>query len=148
MKNMFNKENVEQMKARVTQLTHQSTAKWGSFDVHGMVCHLIDALKYALGQVEPVTEISQGPPMFIRKILGLYLPIPKAKIQTTPLMLKTKPKEWDADITELLQLLDAFNDSSAKQEWPLHPFFGYFNGKEWACLSYRHASHHLAQFGV
>jgi len=148
MKNMFNKDNLSAMKARVEKLSHESTAKWGAFTVHGMICHLQDALKYALGQMEPVTEVVKGPPMFLRKILGLYIPIPKGKIQTTPLMLSTKPKEWNKDVELLLQLLDQFNESAEKAEWPMHPFFGNFNGKEWACLSYRHADHHLSQFGV
>ncbi|MCP5051035.1 MAG: hypothetical protein GY940_27975 [bacterium] len=148
MKTIHNKNDAEEMKARIEKLTHETVAKWGKFDVHGMICHLQDALKYPLGLMDEVTELAKGPPIFMRRIIGLYVPIPKGKVQTSPIMLTTKPEEFDKDKAVLLDLMDRYVETNPEDQWPMHPFFGHLTGTYWGKLSYRHSNHHLTQFGV
>jgi hypothetical protein len=148
MKSMFNKDDVEAMKARVEKLDFQAPARWGSFNAHGMICHLTDALKYPLGMIKEVKELEKGPPMFIRHLLRLYVPIPKARVQANPVMLTTKPAEWEKDKALLLELIDRFLENRDKEEWPRHSFFGPLKGIDWAKVTVRHMNHHLSQFGV
>ena len=56
----------------------------------------------------------------------------------------TKPAEWDRDHAELLKMVDSFE---AKAGHP-HPIFGPLTAEEWNVWGFRHADHHLRQFGV
>ncbi len=148
MKSMFHKDHVLDMKARVEKLTLNSVSRWGKFNVQQMVCHLLDQMEFALGKKTSVLELVKGPPMFIRNFVRLYLPFPKGKIQTNPMMLTTQPGDWEKDKVRLLELMDEFMESEKKEKWGFHPFFGALTGMEWARLAWRHMNHHLSQFGV
>lgn len=148
MKNMFDKIQVEIMKTRAGKLHPNSTPRWGKFNVHQMICHLQDQMTYALGLKEEITEIAKGPPMFLRHLFRLYVPMPKGKIQTSPLMLETQPGEWEEDKERVIRLMNDFPVNREKEVWPSHPFFGPLTGLDWARLVWRHNRHHLSQFGV
>jgi len=148
MKNMHNKNDAVEMKKRVEKLTASSTAQWGNFDAHGMICHLLDGLQYTLGMKKEIEELAPGPPMFLRNLIRLYVPMPKAKIKTHPSYLETKPEEFEKDKRQLVELMDRFLAESARESWPMHPFFGNLDGPAWAKLTWRHVNHHLSQFGV
>lgn len=146
MKSMHDIATMAGMKARVEKLDHQSAALWGKFDIHGMICHLQDTLKYSLGINEAATGLEKGPPMFLRHLLRLYAPIPKGKIQTNPRFLTSKPEAWDKDKALLLELMDKFLAAREQKEWPMHPFFGPLDGLAWGKIMWRHTNHHLCQF--
>jgi hypothetical protein len=55
----------------------------------------------------------------------------------------TKPAEWDRDLAELLRRIDAFKPFDGCP----HPMFGPLTGTEWNVWAFRHADHHLRQFG-
>jgi hypothetical protein len=148
MKDMFDKTQVDEMKTRVENLTPGSVAKWGKFTVHQMLCHLLDQMSYALGMKEEVTELIKGPPMFLRSFIRLYVPMPKGKVSTSPVMLETQPGEWEKDKAQVIRLMEGFLENREKEEWPIHPFFGRLTGRDWARLVRRHNDHHLSQFGV
>lgn len=148
MKSMFDKDVVAALKTRVENLKMDAAPQWGSFNVHGMVCHLMDALKYPLGKLEEVKELEKGPPMFLRHLIRLYVPIPKARVQTSPVMLTTSPEEFEKDKALLLELMDRFPAERDRREWPMHMFFGHIGGLGWARITVRHMNHHLKQFGV
>lgn len=148
MKSMHNKDHVAEMKKRVERLTSSSTAQWGVFSIQEMICHLLDGLKYPLGMKEEEKELAPGPPLFIRSLIRLYMPIPKAKIKTVPLYLETKPEEFEKDKAQLVEMMDRFLAEADRETWPMHPFFGNLDGPAWGKLTWRHMSHHLCQFGV
>jgi hypothetical protein len=148
MKNMFDKVLVSEMKKRVERLTPNAVSRWGKFTVHQMLCHLMDQMSYALGRKEEATEVVKGPPMFLRTFIRLYIPMPKGKINTSPVMLETQPGEWEKDKAQVIRLMEDFLKNSGKENWPIHPFFGRMNGRDWARLAWRHNNHHLSQFGV
>ncbi len=148
MRSIFNRNDVEQLTERIRSVRFDSKAKWGSFTGHQMICHLQDTLKYTLGQMEAVKNVSAGPPMFLRKIIGLYIPIPRAKAETAPQMLQTQPENWETDLKSVTDLLALFPESTDKTDWPMHPFFGDLDGKTLARINFRHIDHHLRQFGV
>jgi len=148
MKHMFDKTQVEIMKSRVEKLNPESTPQWGKFNVHGMICHLQDQMTYALGKKEEITELAKGPPMFLRNLFRLYIPMLKGKIQTSPVMLETQPREWEEDKARVIRLMENLLENREKETWPFHPFFGPLTGLDWARLVWRHNNHHLSQFGV
>ncbi len=147
MKNMFDQTQDELMKARIEKLQPIAAPQWGKFNVHQMICHLQDQMSYALGMKEEITELAKGPPMFLRNLIRLYVPIPKGKIQTLPAMLETQIREWEEDKERVIRLLNDFPGKREKEVWPFHPFFGSLTGLDWARLVWRHNNHHLTQFG-
>ena len=148
MKHLFNLRDVEELKARVRRLEPGITPKWGSFNPHRMLCHLSDQIEYALEIKGNSHFKKEGPPMFIRKLVRLYMPMPKGKIKTDPDMLVTQPGEWEQDKDRMLTLIDCFSNANDTEDWPVHPFFGPLKGLDWARLTWRHVDHHLRQFGV
>ncbi len=148
MKSMFEKARVEDMKKRVEQLNADSNAQWGTLTAHGMLCHLQDQMLYALGMVEEVTKIESGPPMFIRHLLRIFIPIPRGKVPTTEALRIRQPEDWEKDKAKVIELMGGFLENSDKEKWPSHPFFGPLNAIAWARITWRHNNHHLTQFAV
>lgn len=148
MKNLHDTATMAGMKARVEKLDYRSAALWGTFDAHGVICHLQDTFKYSLGINEAAAELEKGPPMFLRHLIRLYVPIPKGKVQTSPVFLAAKPGDWDKDKAQLLELMDKFLAAREQEAWPMHPFFGDLDGLAWARVMWRHLDHHLRQFSV
>lgn len=148
MKSMFHKNDVLDLKARVEKLSLNSVSHWGKFTVQQMICHLVDQHEFALGHKGISPEVVKGPPMFIRTFIRLYVPFPREKIKTSPIMLTTSPGDWHHDKIHLLELMDEFTDSQNREKWVVHPFFGPLNGQDWARLTWRHMDYHLTQFGV
>jgi len=56
----------------------------------------------------------------------------------------TKPVEWDRDHAELLRMIDSFRALDGH----VHSIFGPLTAAEWNVWGYRHADHHLRQFGL
>ncbi len=136
------------MKARVEKLTPDSAARWGTFSAHRMLCHLQDQMMYGLGMMEEVQELEKGPPMFIRHLLRLFVPIPRGKVPTSQALKKKQPGDWEKDKAKVIQLMDGFLENRDKEKWPFHPFFGPLTGLAWSRVTWRHNNHHLTQFGV
>ena len=146
MKTMFNSRDVAALKERLGRLTVDSKPKWGSMSVSQMVCHLYDQLRYALA-FQGEVKVMDGPNMFMRHLIRLYLPWPKGA-RTVKEMMITSPESLEGDIERLMALMDDFFHASGQKQWAVHPFFGPLNGKAWAKLGWRHTDFHLKQFGV
>lgn len=146
MRTMFEVRDVGVLQDRLNRLTADAKPKWGSFDVNRMVCHLADAMRFALSP-ELNVKVMKGPPMFVRHLIRLYLPWPKGA-PTVPEMLETDPAALEDDIRATVTLMDDFQHGSDRTDWPNHPFFGPLDGNGWAKLTWRHIDYHLKQFGV
>jgi Protein of unknown function (DUF1569) len=148
MKSMFEKTRIEEMKTRVAKLTPDSNAQWGKLTAHKMLCHLQDQMMYGLGMMAEVTDLEKGPPMFIRHLLRMFIPIPRGKVPTSDALRKMQPEDWEKDKARVIELMDGFMENKDKETWPSHPFFGPLTGLAWARVTWRHSNHHLTQFGV
>ena len=71
-----------------------------------MVCHLIDQLRIALGELptQPVSGVFRYPPF--KQVVINVLPWPKGRIQGPPEAFTTVSTEWEKDVTRLQQLLE------------------------------------------
>ena len=123
-------------------------ARAGRLDAPGMVCHVADQLRVALGDLE-----TRPTPMFLRhrwlrQILVFWLPWPRGRTPTAREMLSSRPESWDQDVVAACALIDRFAERSPVAQWPPHPAFGPLSGREWGRLSAKHLDHHLTQFGV
>jgi hypothetical protein len=59
----------------------------------------------------------------------------------------TRPTAFARDLDELRRLIHRFNGADTQLSGH-HPLFGALSAAEWGRFSYRHADHHLRQFGV
>jgi Protein of unknown function (DUF1569) len=59
----------------------------------------------------------------------------------------TRPTDFSRDLDELRRLIHRFEGAAARLSGE-HPLFGTLSPTEWGTFSYRHADHHLRQFGA
>ena len=115
---------------------------------HQMVCHLTDGYRMAAGQRQPKPKHNVVSRTLVR-FVALHTPLQWPKgVKTTPEADQeaggTKPVAWDRDHAELLHLLDSFRPLHKHS----HPLFGPLSETEWSVWGFRHADHHLRQFGL
>ena len=138
---------------RLGHLEPTATPLWGRFSAHGMVVHLIDSARMALGAM-PV-RMARGTPARIIRLPGMrhlflyVLPFPR-NAPTVRELLTSPAGDWDADCVTFRRLADelAARADDPGGTWPAHPFFGPLTRRDWGVLGYRHTDHHLRQFGV
>jgi len=133
---------------RVGKLTPESRGLWGRMSVGQMVCHLNQSLMMATGELPCAPK--GGPLSFppLRWLVIHKLPFPKGTPTAPELLAGTPAPELDADRARFGVLMDEVVAKGPDAEYPRHPVFGIFPGRDWGVLMYRHIDHHLRQFGV
>jgi hypothetical protein len=146
LKNLSERQNIA---LRMTRLSPQDNARWGSMSVHQMVCHLDDSYKVPLGEktASPATGFLQRTVM---KWAALRTPTQWPKGYPTRPEIEqgkggTVPVDFHQDLDSLLSTLNRFCDSLPNPAFP-HPVFGKMTAKDWMRWGYLHADHHLRQF--
>jgi Protein of unknown function (DUF1569) len=145
---MFDPSVRTRFQERIRALTPDAQRRWGRMTCSQMVCHLIDQLRIALGELatQPVAGIVRYPPF--KELVINVLPWPKGRIQGPPEAFTTVSSEWEKDLSRLHHLLEGFGRRDAHTEWASHPMFGRMSGLLWSQLTCRHFDHHLTQFGA
>jgi hypothetical protein len=145
--NLIDRRNIS---ARMSELSPDDAARWGSMSVHQMVCHLDDSYKIALGEkyASPASGFFERT---LLKRLALDVPLQWAKgFRTRPEVEQGKggslPLDFRQDLASLLSTLDRFCDA-LPAPCVAHPIFGNMTAKGWMRWGYLHADHHLRQFG-
>jgi hypothetical protein len=120
-------------------------------NAHKMVCHLADAVRFALGE-RPVEEARLlRVPAPVARFVALRTPFPWPRgAPTLPEIDQerqgTPPQDFQTDREELERLMRRL--SGHQGPWPRHPIFGRISPADWGRWAFRHADHHLRQFGV
>lgn len=141
--------DVLEIRDRLGRLRFDAPARWGTMNAPRMICHLIDAFRVPLGELQAQPKGGPWRWKWVRQIFVYTLPWPKGKIPTRPEYLTTQPASWDADLATLLDLIERFaHQAPTLEEFAAHPVFGPLDNPEWARLAYLHTDHHLRQFGV
>lgn len=133
---------------RMQSLSASSTRRWGSLDVASMLHHLRLSARMTLGDLSVPSAKKRVFQMFPLKHLILYvLPFPKGAPTATEL----KPAatlSFEEERTQLLDLLERIGTGPVEGAGPAHPLFGPLSWREWGVVTYKHADHHLKQFGA
>ena len=125
---------------------------WGKMSLQQMIEHMSDSVRIANGR-DPKDCIT--PPDHLPKMQAFMMSdkpfkenTPNPQIPDTPPLPRWERVE-DA-IGELQQELNDFVDvfEQDKSKIITNPFFGDLNFEQWTQLLYKHALHHLRQFGV
>ena len=82
------------------------------------------------------------------KHLLLYVvPFPKGA-PTAPKLKPEAAESFEEERAALLDLLERIGTGPRDGMGPAHPLFGPLSWREWGTVTYKHADHHLKQFGV
>jgi Protein of unknown function (DUF1569) len=149
MRNLFEKEAVDEVCGRLDKLQPETPRQWGKMDVAQMMAHCSAALDMASGKLNP-------PRMFIGRVLGpLVKPIytnEKPFAKSTPTEKKliiSDQRDFTRERERLKQCVRQFHEGGeAECTRHPHPFFGALTTYEWSRGMYKHLDHHLRQFGA
>jgi Protein of unknown function (DUF1569) len=150
MKNLFEPASADEVKKRIAQLKPDAARVWGTMYPAQMLAHCSLAMEMAVGDQKP-------PRMFIGRVLGPVLR--KVALGNDDPMRRNSPtakellvqgdRDLEKERTRLLGLIGQFvSGGPARCTTHPHTFFGPLTPAQWATLMYKHADHHLRQFGV
>lgn len=138
--------------ARLDRLTPNQRPRWGSLDAPRLLCHLADALRISLGEI----DAGAPKPGFMCSRLGRWMaidsPMPWPKGITVPeafFTTPTEPHQFERDRMILRDVILRFAQGpAASAKWGVSPAFGALSPQQWARLDARHCDHHFRQFGI
>lgn len=148
MGSILNEGDRAEIVSRMRSLSASSTRRWGSMEVADMLKHLNQSARMTLGELAVPSVNKRVFQMFPLKHLILYVfPFPKG----APTAAELKPVDtttFEAERVALLELLERIGSGPREGVGPDHPLFGSLTWREWGVVTYKHADHHLKQFGA
>ena len=148
MHTILNENDLDAILNRLRSLSVSSTRRWGSMDVTGMLQHLRLSALMTVGELPVVSKRKRAFQMFPLKHLILYVvPFPKGA-PTAPELKPSDVTSFENERTALLELLERIGTGPSDGSGPDHPLFGPLTWREWGVATYKHADHHLKQFGA
>ena len=148
MGSILNESDRAEILRRVRSLSASYNARWGTMNVVGMLQHLHLSERMTTGELEVPSANKSAFHYFPLKHLLLYvLPFPKGA-PTAPALKPVAASTFEAERTALLELLERIGTGPSDGNGPEHPLFGPMTWREWGAVTYKHADHHLKQFGV
>lgn len=149
MKNIFNDADKNEILQRVEKLTPQTQPLWGKMNVAQMLAHCANAAKL------PTADIKTKRVSFPLNILGkIFKPkilgdMPMGKNSPTAKEIKVvDERDFQTEKANFINALKKLAEGEHSVKEDMHPFFGKMTPKEWGRINYKHADHHLSQFGV
>ncbi|HYH14813.1 MAG TPA: hypothetical protein VD794_06330 [Flavisolibacter sp.] len=137
----------------LNQISSDTLPAWGKMTLQQMIEHFSDAVRIASGKT--VHKEILTPPGNVPKMQEFLMSEKPFKENTlNPLMpevpVPVRNKSIELAITELQEEIDFFFMVFGKNPHQLtrNPFFGDLNYQQNVQLLYKHAQHHLRQFGV
>ena len=148
MGSILNERDRAEIDSRLRSLTESSTRRWGSMDVASMLQHLHLSSRMALGELPVASANKRAFQKFPLKHLILYvLPFPKGAPTANELK-SSASASFEEERAALLELLERIGTGPSEGKGPAHPLFGPMTYREWGVVTYKHADHHLRQFGA
>jgi hypothetical protein len=146
MKNLFEKETVNEIIDRINQLTPQSKRQWGKMDARQMLAHCTFSMEVALDR-------KTASRVLIARLLGPF--VKPIFINERPFT-KNSPTGKEFIVNDQKDVKNKLKDAvTAFFEGGIgcctaqpHAFFGKLSPEEWARGMYKHLDHHLRQFAV
>ncbi|MGV8877541.1 MAG: DUF1569 domain-containing protein [Sphingobacteriaceae bacterium] len=150
MKTIFDKSTWEELIERIGCLNDNCRCQWGKMNVCQMVKHNTNWNNWMLGTDDPVYKQA-----FIGKVFG--------KMALRKMIKDGKPIDRNVPTSSQFKIREANGDLAAeKLKWIsstvayenydnpnfIHDFFGDMTQEQIGVLAYKHADHHLRQFGV
>lgn len=150
IKNIFEKQVVDEILERLEKLTPSTPQLWGKMNASQVLAHLNVTYEMTYESIHP------KPNFFLRFILKSFV---KSKVvgeagyakngQTAPAFIVSNDKDFEKEKTRLINYLHKTQELGASYfENKENSSFGVLTSKEWNNLFYKHIDHHFTQFGV
>lgn len=145
MSTLRNPEQRVEILRRLRTLKPEAPRLWGTLDAPRMLCHISDALRVAVGDLE-APDAGNAFTRTVARWLVIDTPMqpPPGRIRTSPAMLSSSPRDWDEDLAACATLIERVGRGEGRGR---HPAFGSLDPERWGRLSWKHLDHHLRQFG-
>lgn len=147
---LFDKQVLDEMIARVNQLTPESQPEWGKMSVAQMLAHNSVGFDITNGK----TPVSYNflmrfmLKMFVKDVVVGKKPYEKNG-RTAPVFVISDERDFAKEKAELIANLEGFHaEGAAAYEGRESPSFGKLTSQEWSNQYWKHLDHHLRQFGV
>ena len=150
MKNIFNQSDKNEILQRVEKLTAQSQPLWGTMTVSQMLAHFSEASRIPVGEVT-IKRVSFPMNLFGVLIKSAVLgPKPFRRNTPTPAeTLITTDKDFESEKAWYIKTVNKLYEGGEKViRASEHHILGKLTATEWGRMIYKHADHHLSQFGV
>jgi len=150
MKTIYDKQVQEDLINRINRLGENSQRQWGKMTVRQMIKHCLawDEMSFGKMNLKQVFIGRLFGKMALKSFLKDNKPV-RRNMGTLPELkitkeikedLNTLKERWTTSIQKYTTLKD-------NHEY-IHSFFGKLNKEQIGVLAYKHADHHLRQFGV
>jgi hypothetical protein len=133
---------------RVDRLTADHKPLWGRMNAAQMLAHVNDAMRMAAGELPTApknTPLRRWP---LKQLVIFVLPWPKGVPTAPELLARIDGADLQAEQALFKAIASRLAAKPAADTWPAHPAFGPMTHRAWGVLEFRHADHHLRQFGV
>jgi len=147
MKTVLDKATRQELVGRINRLHENSAAQWGKMNVHQMLRHVTMWDEWAAGK-HHYPRVFIGyifGRMALKKVLKDDAPLtrnsptlPEFRISETTGEIAAEKAKWIA----LIESYDHFSNPNF-----VHAFFGKMTEEQIGIMAYKHADHHLRQFG-
>ncbi len=146
IKSLFDPVAKQQILDRIESLTPETQRVWGKMDVAQMMAHLQKPIGVALGTHEVKGNFMMRLIMpFFKKMLYDEKPY-KRSLPTDKTFIITDPRIFEQEKKILVDMIQQFTPQNMARE--VHPVFGRMTKENWSKAMWKHADHHLKQFGV
>jgi hypothetical protein len=146
-KSLWNAASRKELTERLDRLEPGATPRWGRMTAPQMLAHITDWMAMAAGDLSALRKPGILHQPLVRKVAIYWLPFPKG-VPTAKELITREASDWPAEIASFRRYLDTYVAVDPNRVWPEHPAFGFLSTDAWGVLGYRHADHHLRQFGV
>jgi hypothetical protein len=149
MKTILNETDKNEILRRIEKLSPESKALWGKMNVSQMLAHCSEATKLASGEIKTKFAPIQFLGQFFKKTFITGGKPFNRNSPTSPELKIADTKEFAKEKATFITFINkAYANGKEGFKSDRHPFFGKMTKEEWSILGYKHADHHLRQFGV
>ena len=145
MKNIFLKENYEEILNRLNKLSADSKPLWGKMDIAQMLHHLNLTMEAPLGKTSFPSEANIIARLFFKSILYNDKSMGQGLRTAKSFIIKDKFNFDEEKRKALENLYDVFK-KNANGSYNPHIVFGELTTEQWGKHFYKHTDHHLKQF--
>jgi hypothetical protein len=150
MKTIFERSTREALIQRIQSLNENSAAQWGKMNVYQMLKHCTYWDAWILGKGTFVYKQEFIGRLFgkigLRRMIKDEKPIDRNVPTSNQFKIKEKSGDLAADKLKWIALIEAYESYS--NPGFVHDFFGKMTEEQIGLLAYKHADHHLRQFGA
>ena len=152
MKNIFERSVADEVIHRIENLSAETQPQWGKMDVAQMLAHVSVAYEFVYTNKHDSTKATGFKKFllktFVKKMVVGPKPYPKNG-RTAPQFMIAGERNFANEKAQLIEYINKVQqEGEANFDGKESHSFGPLNKTEWNNMFYKHADHHLTQFGV